>query len=474
MLMKTNFFQFLRNVPLFADLPDSNLAEMCGHVEEVHLKAGDILFTEGSPGGQAYVIQEGQIEIFTQFAGRKVSLAVRQPGEVIGEISLLESSPRTASGQAITDCSLISIDHELLDGLLNTSPSAARTMLKTIVMRLQSTEATLLQSKKMAQLGTFTAGIAHELNNPSSSVQRGSEQLKSCFREHQAALFEIRSLQLTTEQAARLQSLGEQVLQRARSETELNPIDRLDRELELEGWFEIQGWDNWDLIPTLANLGFDRSNLQEIASAFPAQALPMIMKWLTLEFETYRLLEEIHQGAGRISEIIQALKSYVYLDQAPTQEIDIHDGLKNTLVILRHKLKQGVDVKTEFSTDVPRLTAYGSELNQVWTNLIDNSIDAMNGSGRLTLRTRYQEPWVVVEIEDTGAGIPAEVLPRLFDPFFTTKPVGKGTGLGLNISYKIIQKHGGDIKVHSQPGLTRFEVFLPTNEERSAARTEEK
>jgi signal transduction histidine kinase len=470
--MRKNYYQFLRNVPLFSDLPDSDLQEMCGLVEEVHLPAGEVLFEEGNIGSDAYVIQEGQIEIFTRVAGRKVTLAVRQPGEVIGEISLLEASPRTASGQALTDSSLISIKHNLLDKLLNTTPSAARIMLRTVVMRLQSTEATLLQSKKMAQLGTFTAGIAHELNNPSSSVQRGSEQLRNCFSEHQAALFEIRSLQLTPEQADHLQELGEQVRQRAREQAELNPIERLDREVALENWFELQGLDAWDMIPNLANLGFDSANLQNIASNYPAGALPVLLKWLTLEFETYRLLEEIHQGAGRISEIIQALKSYVYLDQSPMQEIDIHDGLKNTLVILRHKLKQGVDVKTDFDTEIPKITAYGSELNQVWTNIIDNAIDAMNGSGRLTLRTRYQQPWIRVEIEDTGPGMPEEVQARLFDPFFTTKPVGKGTGLGLNISYKIVQKHGGDIKVNSQPGSTRFEIILPVRMEQAPEQNE--
>jgi signal transduction histidine kinase len=224
----------------------------------------------------------------------------------------------------------------------------------------------------------------------------------------------------------------------------------------------------------LINLGFDQSSLQEIAAHYPTQALPIILRWITLEYETYRLLDEIHQGAGRISEIIHALKSYAYLDQAPTQEIDIHEGLKNTLVILRHKLKQGVDVQTDFDNNIPKITAFGSELNQVWTNIIDNAIDAMNSSGRLTLRTRYREPWVVVEIEDTGPGIPEEVQPRLFDPFFTTKPVGKGTGLGLNISYKIVQKHGGDIVVQSEPGRTCFEIRLPIEIDPAAMRNEGK
>jgi signal transduction histidine kinase len=463
--MGNNYYQFLKNVPLFSELPDSDLQEMCGHVNTITLAPGQILFEEGSIGKHAYVIEKGQVEIFTRVAGRRVTLAIRQPGEVIGEISLLESSPRTASGQAVTDCSLVEIHHDLLDELLNTSPGAARTMLRTVTLRLQSNEATLAQSRKMAQLGTFTAGIAHELNNPSSSVQRGSEQLRSCLDEHQAALFTLRSLDLSTEQAEQLQNLGKHVHERARSQDEPDPVERLDRELDLENWFEMQGFNEWDLVPRLASIGFSSNDLRDMTAQYPPGALPTLLKWVTLEFETYRLLDEIHQGAGRISEIIQALKSYAYLDQSPTQEIDIHDGLKNTLVILRHKLKQGVDVITQFGDGIPKISAYGSELNQVWTNIIDNAVDAMKGSGRLTVRTRYDDPNIVVEIEDSGPGIPEDVQARLFEPFFTTKPVGKGTGLGLNISYKIIQKHGGDIQVQSQPGKTCFRILIPAQTE---------
>jgi len=183
-------------------------------------------------------------------------------------------------------------------------------------------------------------------------------------------------------------------------------------------------------------------------------------------FTVYSLLAEINQGAVRISEIVKSLKSYVYLDQAPIQSIDVHEGLDNTLVMLRHKLKAGIGVRREYAHDLPLIMAYGSELNQVWTNIIDNAVDAMNGKGEILLRTQQDGDWVIVEIEDDGPGIPKEILDKIFSPFFTTKPVGKGTGLGLNISYKIIEKHGGEIKVHSQPGKTRFQICLPVNFEK--------
>jgi signal transduction histidine kinase len=193
-----------------------------------------------------------------------------------------------------------------------------------------------------------------------------------------------------------------------------------------------------------------------------------VTTWLNATFTVHNVLAEIGQGASRISEIVKALKSYSYLDQAPVQAVDINEGLDDTLLILRHKLKTGIDVRREYATDLPKLQAYGSELNQVWTNIIDNAADAVanasDGTGTITIRTRQEGAWVVVEIEDNGSGIPPGVQSRLFDPFFTTKPPGQGTGLGLDISYNIVvHKHRGDIRVFSEPGRTRFQVWLPMN-----------
>jgi len=194
----------------------------------------------------------------------------------------------------------------------------------------------------------------------------------------------------------------------------------------------------------------------------------LTIQWLGIACLTVARVSEIQQASQRISQIVQAMKSYTYLDQARLLEVDIHEGLESTLVIMQHKLKRGVTVHREYSPDLPRIEAYASELNQVWTNIIDNAIDAMDGKGEIILRTSYREPWVWVEIIDNGPGIPGEVLSKIFSPFFTTKAVGKGTGLGLNTSYNIIHKHGGDIKVASQPGETRFEVRLPQKQKKSS------
>jgi len=460
-------YEFLKKIPLFADLPDEDLERLCEMVAEVSLKAGEELFTEGSPGDSAFVIQQGEIEILKTSGGRNVLLAVRKPGEVIGEMSLLESAPRFATVRARSDSLLLAIGHEQLNNLLNTSPSAARALLHTITARLRSTELVLRQSEKMAQLGTLTAGIAHELNNPASAAGRGAEQLKSIFSALQQASQRLYRISLIPAQLDNLLELNSLAQTAAARPTDIDSLTRSDREDEAESWLEKAGIQQpWNYAPVLVTLGYPDGRIRSLLEAFQGESLETLLAWLEPTVGTYTLLEEIGQGASRISEIVKSLKSYVYLDQAPVQAVDLHEGLDNTLVMLRGKLKTGVNVRREYATDLPRIQVYGSELNQVWTNLIDNAIDAMDGRGDLTLRTWQDGDWVVVEIQDTGAGIPEDIQNKLFSPFFTTKPVGKGAGLGLNISYNIILKHGGEIKVYSKPGKTCFTVYLPINFEK--------
>jgi signal transduction histidine kinase/predicted CoA-binding protein len=459
-----SMYDFLKKLPLFADLPQADLDRICEMVEEVYLPAGAELFAEGSPGDRAYIIKEGQIEILKFSGGREVLLAVRQPGEVIGEMSLLEASTRNASGRARVDSVLLAITHEQLNELLNTSTSAARAVLHTVTSRLRATEIMLRQSEKMAQLGTLTAGIAHELNNPAAAAQRGAEQLSSALRNFQDSLVRLNELDLSEDGFTVIQSLEKLTQERASMPPELNALERSDQEYEVENWLENKDIASaWEYAPTLVNLGFETSGLEELSRSFREPEFAALLDWLTASFTIYSLLEEIRQGAGQISNIVRSLKTYVYLDQAPVQEVDVHEGLDNTLVMLRSKLKSGLTLRREYAGQLPRIQAYGSELNQVWTNIIDNAIDAMGNQGDLVLRTRLEGDWVVVEIQDSGPGIPEEIQSKIFNPFFTTKPVGKGTGLGLNISYNIILKHGGEIKLFSKPGQTCFQVWLPIN-----------
>lgn len=458
-------FDFLRKIPLFADLPEADLRHLCGMVEEVRLSPGETLFTEGSPGDKAYVVQEGQLEILKASSGRDVLLTVAGPGEVIGEMALLERRPRMASVRARTACLLLVIQKEQFDHLLYTSPSAARTMFYTVLERWRETQAALRQSDKMAQLGTLSAGVAHELNNPAAAVQRGAQQLQNALAELETAQAALANLALRKTQRQTLADCAARAQEHAARPPELDPLARADREDELETWLEAQGLENaWELAPTLVNLNYDADELASLAASFDRDQIPDILRWLHATYTVHNLLAELGQGAERIAQIVKALRSYAYLDQAPVQTVDVHEGLDNTLLILRHKLKSGISVRREYAPDLPKINGYGSELNQVWTNIIDNAADALDGQGEITLRTREESNWVVVEIEDNGPGIPPELQSRLFDPFFTTKPPGQGTGLGLDISYGIVvHKHHGDIKVRSEPGRTCFQVWLPVD-----------
>ena len=460
--MNVDRIALFKKVPLFAELPDEDLEALCQGSEDVSLQHGQELFAEGDVGDRAYIIMEGEVEVIKQSGDAEVLLAVRGPGEVIGEMALIQDSPRSAAVRGKSHADLISIRKEQLDHLLSTSLSATRAMFYTILARWRGTEAMLRQNEKMAQLGTLTAGIAHELNNPAAAVKRGADQIASAisrFAEARAALVEARFDDAST---AILNDEVDRAMQVAARPPYIDALDRGDWESAIEDLLhDGEAEDAYEIAGALVNLGYDGGKAKQLANQLGEERFATAARVLASAYDVYNLLAEIGQGAGRISAIVKALKSYSYLDQAPVQEVDIQEGLDDTLMILRSKLKQGITVRKEYG-DVPKIQAHGSELNQVWTNIIDNAIDALNGDGAITVRTRTEDDDVVVEIEDDGTGIPPAIQERIFDAFFTTKPPGKGTGLGLDISYNIVKfKHNGDISVTSQPGKTVFTVRLP-------------
>jgi signal transduction histidine kinase len=324
-------------------------------------------------------------------------------------------------------------------------------------------EIMLRQSEKLATLGRLSAGMAHELNNPAAGVQRDAAQLLTTFSRLQQACLNLSELDLTSSQLALLRNLDALAQERAKKAAALDSLARSDRGAELEAWLDAHAVENaWEVAPNLASLGVDAAELYGLAAELTPAQLPAAVEWVSCSYSIYSLLEEMGQGARRIAGIVTALKVYTFLDQAPIQTVDIQAGLESTLAIGYGELGPEITVRREYAPDLPKIEAYGSELNQVWTNLIDNAVDALDGSGTITLRTRYDGAWVIVEVEDTGPGIPRENQPHLFDPFFTTKPPGQGTGLGLSICHHIVvEKHGGRIDVSSQPGKTRFAVHLP-------------
>jgi len=321
----------------------------------------------------------------------------------------------------------------------------------------------LIIQEKMASLGKLSAGMAHELNNPAAAAQRSAAQLQATFSKWQSVQLRMRELSLDEKQVAKVSELDGIAKERARQPAELNALARSDREDGLDRWLQGRGIDpNGDLVPALVSFGYDQDDLEALAKFFTKSQFAVVIDWLSFKFAIYSLVREISIGTGRIVELVKALKTYTYMDQAPVQSVDVREGLDNTLIILHNKLKRGVTVVREYAEDLPVIQAYAGELNQVWTNIIDNAIDAMDGEGTLIVRARWEGRWIVVEIEDNGPGIPPENQSKIFDPFFTTKGPGKGTGLGLNISRNlIVQKHQGQMSVKSEPGSTCFSVRLP-------------
>jgi signal transduction histidine kinase len=457
---QTERFEFLRQIPLFAELDEPDLRKLCSLVADVRLEPGQELFPQGGTGDLAYVIREGEIEISRYSDGREIPLAVRGPGEVIGEMALLEEAPRMASARARTRSVLLAIGRRELEQLLTSSPTAARSMLGTVMQRLRETEAALRQSEKMAQLGTLAAGLAHELNNPAAAALRGADGLREAVGQLLRGPNRVAELGLSAEQfqelAHRMQTAGQGG---ARA---MSALQRGDAAEQVERWLKPRGvQDGEQLAGELVDMGYDPQELGRLERSYPGPQLGQILHLVAVSFRAGTLLEEISQGAREIASIVKAMKSYVYLDQAPVQEVDLHEGLENTLVILRHKLKRGITVLRDYQKELPRIPAHGSELNQVWTNLIDNAADALGGKGKITLRTRRDGAWAVVEVEDDGPGILAEVQPKIFTLFFTTKPMGQGSGQGLNTSYNVVRRHGGTLDFQSRPGRTVFTARLP-------------
>ena len=331
------------------------------------------------------------------------------------------------------------------------------------VTEQKDAERMLAQSEKMATLGTLSAGVAHELNNPAAAARRGAEHLKEAFTSFQKTMVQVGRLELTDSEYDHLLKIDELARARARATSTLSTLARNDLEQAIEDWLEDHDVENiWEIIDNLVEVEISIEELDLLAADIPADHLELVLCALGQSFAVYQLLQEIHLGTERISSIVGALKEYSYLDKADLLSVDVNRGIRNTLIILNSKLKQGVEVIEELDDNLPEIQAFGSELNQVWTNLIDNAVGAMGGTGTICIRSAVSQDGVMVEIEDNGPGIPKENLQRIFDAFFTTKAVGEGTGLGLHTCYSIVvNKHGGRLDVKSEPGCTCFYVWLP-------------
>ena len=431
--------------------------------ETVSIPAGQLVLQEGDQGDSLYVVLTGELEVTKRQGSQDILLAVYMPGQFFGEMALLEQAPRSASVRTLQESRLLVISQAAFQTLLTCSPSAPLKIPHTVTSRLRSTESALIQNEKMAALGTLAAGLAHELNNPAAAIRRSAAQLRDALAEREKLAAQLHVLATDQYQQESLGTLQEEIAERKTTAPVPDPLALSEQEDGLQEWLEDHGvGEAWELAPVLVSSGWDRDELERVAERFSVTQLPVVVRWLGAGSSVYGLLEEVGKSAEAMSEIVKAVKTYSYLDQAPIQEVDVIESLENTLVLLRPKIDAGISITRDYADDVPRIEAYGSELNQVWTNLIDNAIDAIAGKGELILRAFTAENVVTVDVIDHGPGIPPEIQPRIFEPFFTTKAPGVGTGLGLHIAYNIVvHKHRGQLQVASTPGETRLRVVLP-------------
>jgi signal transduction histidine kinase len=459
----------LRRVPLFEDLPDGVLREVAGRGLEKFVPAGDVNGREGEPVDHLYVILEGELRITKEATGGEVVINTYTPGTFFAEVPLLAGSPFLATGRALTDCRLFLIPDDLFRRLLSEHSSFGHKILKAMAERVQILQSVAGQRERLTSLGTLAAGLAHQLNNPAAAARRSAENLRE-------DLDRLRSAGLRLARAAtagRLTSEAIDTLERTieaprGAEAPIpDELERSEREDDVALWLEESGVpEGWTLAPSLVSAGLGVADLLPVLRSVPSDLRLDVLRYLEATLDAAGLVYEVEGTALRISGIVETMEGYSYMDRAPVQEVDVNGGLDDTLAVLDHRL-DGVEVLREYDPDLPRITAYGGELNQVWTNLIDNAIDAVSASeasGRITLRTGCERDRVLVEVADDGPGIPPENRARIFEPFFSTKDVGDGKGLGLDVSYRIVVgRHGGDIHVVSQPGKTRFEVRLPVD-----------
>ena len=459
---------------LFERLSDEQLAWLAERGEVAAYEAGTTIYRVGEPATCLYVLLEGTLSMVMRAAGGELEVNRTDhrgtyAGAFMAFLDLPMARSYSTSLRAVTDCRFWVLGAEDFGWAVREWFPMATHMLEGLAIQGMGSQQTVSTRERLVALGTVTAGLTHELNNPATATARATATLAERLAGLWDELAGLAAL-LDGGQLAELVELVRQAVGGRAGQAPLSPLDASDREDELGGWLADHGVEGaWDLTPPLVAAGVDAGWLERVAATVPDQALAHAVGLVAIACEADSLLEEVGEASGRISALIGAAKQYSQMDRSPLQQLDVHDGLESTLTMLKHKLETGIEVVRDYDRSLPELPAYAGELNQVWTNLVDNAVDAMegmDGTGRLTVRTAREGDQVLVEIGDNGPGIPEAAAAHILEPFYTTKPVGKGTGLGLDICWRIVvQRHHGDLRFTSAPGETRFQVLLPLTQE---------
>jgi len=451
----------LRGIPLFAGLTDAQLDELIDGSTEVPIEPGVDLFHEGEPADFWWVLVDGAMSLHRKIGHEdtvmgKFDVAGRWAG---GFRAWDEHGVYLASGRGLTEGRVLRVPAEVLRDRVDAWFPLGGHLIKGVYGTARAIESTARQRDALITLGTLAAGLAHEINNPAAAATRSVSALDTACVSLLSALRQLAEGEVT---AAQFSALDELRLELGSGTAAPDPVDLADHENTISDWLSEHGIEqDWLIAPPLAAAGAGVEWCDRAALVL-GDALEPGLEWVASTLSAATLLGEVKESTRRITELVAAVRSYSQMDRGSIQTIDVTEGIESTLVMLGHKLRDGVEVIRSYGADVPRIDAYAGELNQVWTNLIDNAVDAMSGAGTLRISTRTDGDRIVVEFTDTGPGILPEVAARAFEPFYTTKDVGKGTGLGLDLAQRIVaEHHGGTITISSQPGETTLQVRLP-------------
>jgi signal transduction histidine kinase len=452
----------LRDVEVFEGIPDDVLAriESLGNIEA--FPKGAEVIQEGDLVEHMWVILSGTLQIYLNVGGHRALSHTLSQGRVTGYLpfSRLNRSPAWV---VTTEPTLtFRVHKERIPELLSLAPVLGQRLVGIMSDRVREFTRGEQQREKMASLGKLSAGLAHELNNPAAAIGRAAASLRDVHERLPRLVSCLAARGLGEDQVRTVGELRQAALERERPR--LSALERSELEDALSGWLEEHGvTEGYQHAGALVEGGLTVADLETVEATVPEEALPDVIAWLEASLAADRLLSEIGGASSRISEIVASVKSYSHMDRAPAPEpTDVREGIDSTLVMMAHEIKtKSIRVARQDDPDLPQIPAQAGELNQVWTNLIDNAIDAMTEGGELRIETARDGDFVVVRVIDNGGGIPPEALPKIFDPFFTTKPVGEGTGLGLDISHRIVTQHRGQLTVASRPGRTEFTARLP-------------